>query len=521
MLAIHFLNLYPNYLAWKKTPPGYNYSGQISWLDPWDINVYVAAISWGQQGNFLLKNRYTSLEHQPSLVYPLYTSLGLTFPKINPFLLFHLTTLITGSILFLCLFLISSCFFSSSNESTTTYNTKKYSALSALAISLAGGLGWVFKHQFFSADVNNTAFSFHSAFQRPHDAIGTCLYLLSLFNYFLFLKSTRVESKIQLKKYFDFFIKYKHLIFATFSSLLLIIFFPYYLLNVALIIGFLFFYQKQRQNCRLNFSNFLPLLASFALTTFLTVLYLGHLKSTGFASVAGQKLNPTRLLGIILGYGIVLPIAIGSLLTAKKLTFKQLFLASWFIISLLTAFIPFGFSIFYLRALFAPLIIIIFSNIKQIWLRNKRLALLLLNCFLLFLPLSTFFIFFQRIADVPNTNNFWLYQKKEIFDAFNYLNQQPKKNVLSYYTLGNYLPAHTNKSAVFGHLIQTPDVKNLTKKIKDFYANKLTEEQAKNFLSLYRVNYVIFGYEEQKLGAAVYPFLKEIYKNSEIIIYEY
>ncbi len=507
LLFLHFLNLYPNYLAWKKTPPEYHYSGQISWLDPWDINVYVAAISWGQQGHFLLKNRYTSLEHQPSLVYPLYTGLGMIFPKTNPFLLFHLTTLATGSILFLCLFVISSYFLNSSKKAVSTHKTKNYAVLSALSISLAGGLGWLFKHQFFSADINNTAFSFHSAFQRPHDAIGTCLYLLSLFNYFLFLKNIKN--------------KYRHLIFATFFSLLLIIFFPYYLLNIVLIIGFLFFYKKQRQNYCLTFSNFLPLLISFSLTAFLTILYFGHLKSTGFASVAGQKLNPTRLLGVILGYGIVLPIAISSLLTTKKLTFKQLFLVSWFVISLLTAFVPFGFAIFYLRALFAPLIIIIFSKIKNIWLQNKKLAMLLLNCFLLFLPLSNFFIFFQRIADIPNTNNSWLYQKQKIFDAFNYLNKQPKKNILSYYTLGNYLPAHTNKNVVFGHLIQTPDVKNLTKKIKSFYANKLTEEQAEKFLSLYCVDYVILSYEEKKLGAAVYPFLKEIYQNSEVIIYEY
>ncbi len=43
-----FVNLFPNYYAYVNTPSGYIFSGQASWFDPWDINIYVTAIKWGQ-----------------------------------------------------------------------------------------------------------------------------------------------------------------------------------------------------------------------------------------------------------------------------------------------------------------------------------------------------------------------------------------------------------------------------------------------------------------------------------------
>lgn len=44
IFAIIFINQFPDYYALTKTPKGFFYSGQASWFDPWDINVYTAAI---------------------------------------------------------------------------------------------------------------------------------------------------------------------------------------------------------------------------------------------------------------------------------------------------------------------------------------------------------------------------------------------------------------------------------------------------------------------------------------------
>ena len=84
-----FINHFPNYYAWKNTPEGFTFSGQASWFDPWDINVYVSAINWGQSHGFLMQNVYTSQPNKPIFYYPLYTLLGIVFPNTDVFILFH------------------------------------------------------------------------------------------------------------------------------------------------------------------------------------------------------------------------------------------------------------------------------------------------------------------------------------------------------------------------------------------------------------------------------------------------
>lgn len=515
--TVHFLNLYPNYLGLKKTPENYQYSGQISWLDPWDINVYVTAIINGQEGNFLLKNRYTTIKHQASLIYPFYTLLGMAFPYANPFYLFHISTLFTGSMLFCCLYKISQYFLNLnddilSNETKTQSQVTKhhyYSLLSAWVASLAGGLGWIFKHQFFPADLNNTSFTFHSAFQRPHEAIGTLFYLLSLFYYFLFIYDGQKQQP-----------PIKKLLVALCFSLLLIVFFPYYLLNTVLVIIFLNYYLY-KHHLPLLWKRLWPVVLCFLVVAIFTFIYFIHLRITGFSSVATQKLHSARLLGVILGYGLLLMVSIFNLVKHKQNNLKSIFLISWFGISLLLEFTPFGFAIFYSRALFLNLTIMSFLLIKKVYRNNQQLAKLLLNCLLVLLPLSSLFIFWQRVAEAGNINNYWAYQKNEVWQAIDFLKKQTKQNVLTYYVIGNYLPAHSNKEVVFGHLIQTPNVSLISEQIEQFYANQLSDDQAKNFLTKYNVDYVWLGADERILGLASYPFLKKVYDNSEVRIYEY
>ena len=56
---------FPIIYKYLSTPEGYWFTGQVSWFDPQDINLYVSMIKVGNQGQLLALNLYDSLSSQP------------------------------------------------------------------------------------------------------------------------------------------------------------------------------------------------------------------------------------------------------------------------------------------------------------------------------------------------------------------------------------------------------------------------------------------------------------------------
>lgn len=52
-ILILFSRFFPPFYAYQNTPEGYVYVGQTSSYDPWDINVYVAELRYGQHGKYI------------------------------------------------------------------------------------------------------------------------------------------------------------------------------------------------------------------------------------------------------------------------------------------------------------------------------------------------------------------------------------------------------------------------------------------------------------------------------------
>jgi len=490
IILICFFQLFPHYYAWKNTPQESFFSGQASWFDPWDINVYVAPIRWGQQGHFLLKNFYTTVDHSPALFYPLYTLAGNLMPSLNSFFIFYFLSFIFGSVLSLTIFLISKYFLKSNF----------FALLALFLISFGGGIGWFLDGYFKSADLYITAFTFNSAFQRGHEAIGVTLYLSALTTLYLFIKKAKI--------------KYNY--YSLFSLLFLVIFYPYYLLSFALIgIIFLLWVKKYK-----NKKIVLSFLFNIGLITILTLIYYFHLKSTGFASVASQKLENLNLIAIFTGYGVFLPLFIYSYLKIKNHDQEKFFLLTWFVVSVCLSFLPLGIARFYFRSLFFPLILTSLIFFKQLSQKYFRLSLMIIIILVLVAPLSNFYIFSRRIESIYE-NNAWFYQSSAVEEGFDYLKNQSKDGVLASYVIANSIPAQTGKSVYFGHMIQTPMSGDKREKIGKFYANDLNEQQALEFLKVNKINYVFYSAEEQKLGEPKYSFLEETYSEGSVKIFTY
>lgn len=484
------LNALPNYLAFLKTPPGQVFSGQASWFDPWDINAYVAALGQGQSGNLLLQNSYTTLSHQPVLYYPLYTLTGYLLPKVNSFLLFHILAGAVGLLLFFTIWRTSNFFLKS----------EKRSLLAALMISLGGGLGWMFFPTVQSSDLFMTGFTFTSHFQRAHEGLAVIFYLLTFGFFYLAVEKRSLIFNL----------------FSLASLSLLALFYPFYILSFALVGGLYSFTVYLRREETFPLTYFSASLITGGITSLMYIAHLGS--SNAFGSVLGQNLPTPDLPEIILGYGVLLPLFLYSLKYGKGP--GKLFLSLWFIVNILLAYLPFGFARFYLRTLYFPLILLSLPVIIKLF-QSKNLllklsALLLIGSVLV----SGFFITYKRLLEIGNRNP-WYYLSKEEGEAIRFLRTGQSAGVLAAYRLGNILPALTQNSVYFGHLLQTPKAQEKISGLYRFYGGNLSETEARQFLKDEGVDYIIWGAEEQIMSEnAGYDFLKPVFERGQITIFE-
>jgi len=119
-----------------------------------------------------------------------------------------------------------------------------------------------------------------------------------------------------------------------------------------------------------------------------------------------------------------------------------------------------------------------------------------------------------------------IYPLKDFMDAIFYLRDYTSHNkvILAYETAGNFIPAYAGNYVYMGHA-NTPDEEYKKDQAGKFFEGLMKPEEAHKFLSDESIAYVYFGSQEKDLGKiqdlqAVYPFLKEIYQNSRVKIYQ-
>lgn len=492
------LNNFPNYYAYLKKPANSFYSGQASWFDPWDLNVYAGAVKWGQSGKILLENLYSTETPQKAILYyPTYTFLGFLFRRADPFVLFHCAAFLLGGTLVIALFQMVKVFI----------RQKMLSLLALFLIVFGGGLGWLFFPKTASADLFITGFTFVSHFQRPHEAIGIFLYLYLLVSYFRDSEKARKFSFLSL-----------------IACMLLIIYYPYYLLSYFLICGLFGLLHWLKKN-KTDFLIYL-LINALACSSLAIFYYLYLRLNPTFSGVWQQKLETPSPLMLVLGYGILLIPFIYQLFypIRKK---GALFLNLWVIGSLVLAFFPFGFARFYLRGLFFPLVILAIYCLDEISSKLKINKNYFVALLIICLPISTLFITYRRIGEI-NKGNRWFYLTAEEGKGFDFLKNSTKKNsgVLASYTIANYLPVHTNNRVYFGHFLQTPEADKKIELLYGFFGNLFSESEAEKFIVSNNIDYVWWGKEEKEITAKTeektlkYSFLKPVYENETVTIYQ-
>lgn len=501
-----FFSLYPHYYASKNTPDGYVFSGQASWFDPWDINVYVSAINWGQNHDFLMENVYDSTPNKPIFYYPLYSLTGNLLKNINPFILFYCLSIITSLIL-----VITIIFFLKK-----IYKRNSTVFISTLIVLFAGGLGFLTYPFHDSLDSSMTSFSFHSAIQRPHEGMAVSAYIFLLMSHYYYLNHQ--DQKKQKKWLFSLF----------FFLLITCLFYPYYLLSFILIGSSLFILTPTKIKKDKIICWFILILLG---TAEVLLMQKNLASNPSFSGVIKQKLSNPTVSSLFFGYGLLLIPLFLNLFRFNKLSNLQKYLFTWSMISITLSFLPIGFARFYLRSSLFPVILLMIDLLKEISKKvnqestEKFFFTLLLTLFVI-TSMTSGSIFFKRILETKTLNP-WYFTNINDYKIIEYLKNSTKTldGVLSNYYLGNLIPAYSNNRVYLGHSLQTPDFTNRTTLAQQFYSCSLSQEETKKFLISNNIEFVVFSKQEMDKTNNIadnceYSFLKKVYSTKSGDIYQ-
>lgn len=118
-----------------------------------------------------------------------------------------------------------------------------------------------------------------------------------------------------------------------------------------------------------------------------------------------------------------------------------------------------------------------------------------------------------------------VYPLADFMDGVTYLKNNTKTTdvVLAYEAAGNYIPAYGGNFVYLGHA-NTPDEDMKLKIAKEFFSGEMTVDEAKAFLTKENIKYIYFGPQERELAnindlSVDYKFLNSIFRNNRVIIY--
>ena len=496
-LLASILMLFPHWYAYRATPPGSVFSGQATWFDPWDISVYVAAVRWGQQHSFLMENTFTAEANPAILYYPVYTLAGRVVRFADPFLVFYGLSIVTTAVLVLVLTTIAAHFW---------HDRKTVFAVVAATV-FGGGIGIVFFPELTSLDTAMTSSTFHSAVQRPHEAVAVAAFIGAVFGFY----SVVIEKNKQ---------HHSWTVAAVMTALLL---YPYNALSFFGILGIFSVWQFGSAAWSETKKIMVPLLLAAGVVVAGMAVNLSFNQT--FSGVISQQLASVTLIPFLSCYFFVLIPCSYTIGWIRPLSALQKLLITWIVVCSVLAFLPFGISRFFLRGIFFPFVLLAFLSLDVLVERFAQLPWQYLRTtflvyFVILVSITSIGIFSLRINESTTKRNTWYYFTKDEAAALEYLARLPERDlgVLSSYRFGNAVPAHTNQRAYFGHLIQSPEKDLKVEKLKQFYTGAMSDAEAIEFLNDENIKFIFRGSEETELHPEPleYSFLESAFESGVV-----
>lgn len=473
VILVQFLVHWPDFYRQQNTPPDFWYTGQVSWFDPWDLNVYFSAIGWGKRGGFLFENLYDTQSTQKMAIYGFYILMGMATKSLNlsNAATFHLGDILLSSFLAAVVWWFVGIFFKDRAEKIITF----------ILIFIGGGLGWLFFPRIILPDLGQPGFNLASALRRPHEVASLSFFLLTLGSFW--------RGAIDQQK--------KFLVLAGAALFFALYFHPYSALSLGVILLSFDLYQWIKTGSLVFWRAYLI----FGLVGVLYYLLIGRglINNPGFAGLIGQiQYSPSPLMAV-LGWGILSPLLFVGLITPSPER-KVLFLKAWFVGHFAVIYLPFGFQKLLIRGLWTAVSLLTVRGLRKLCLKLNWNFIGVAALFLVFTSFSTLSMSYQRIVEPPT--NRWIYLTSGEGEIIDYLKThgEDEEGVLASYRLANIIPANTQKRVWAGHTFQSPNFDERLLEVNRFFTGEMKDLEAKAFLQKIKAAWVFWGPDEKALG---------------------
>lgn len=466
----------PDYLKYLSVPEGKWYTGQASWFDPWDLNVYFSAIGWGKRGGILFENVYDTTSAQKTPIFFLYTFLGKIAAVFNlsNTMTFHLSGLLFSILLAGILWWVVKLFLNEEIERKIAF----------IIIFFGGGLGWLFFPHLIVPDLGQPGFTLATTLRMPHEAVSLCLFLLAVGNF-----RQGIVSQ-----------KGKYLLLGAIFSFLNFFFHPYIVVSLAAILFGAFIYRWMKDKS----IEVLKALVLLGVAGGIYYLLLGRvlLANPSFAGQVSQIQPSPSPLHVILGWGLLFPLIIITLLFKeqdKKITFLKI----WFTSQYTTTYLPFSFQKLLFRGLWVPTILLAIQGMRNLCCKKNWNFQVLAGLLLVFTIFSTLYMTYKRI--IESSENRWIYLTQQEGAVIEYLKAHgpDEEGVLASYRIADIIPAQTAKRVYAGHTFQSPQFEERMTETYRFFAGEMNDSEAGEFLQRAGITWVFWGPDEKVIANLV------------------
>jgi len=464
-VLVMIVTLLPYLYGLVNTPADSFFSGVHS-VNAGDTYSYLAWMQQAREGNWLFKVLFTS-EAQPRVVFqPLFLLMGgaASITGFSNIAIFHLSRFLLGIIFLLVVYQFLGLFFSAEKRKTAWW-----------LVAVGSGLGWLWGSYIQGIDLWMVdAVTFLNLYESPLNILA--LTLIVLIFYYLIQYFT-VANK-------------KKLIYAGLSFFWLSIIHPYDFLTVTMIFVFwqllLFFQNDFKGKSKSIFLVFLAGLAG-AIISFASLLQNPALRSWLDANI----LPSPPVLSYLVGYGLLIPLALFSFKVIKLSEDKKSLLIAWLIASLLLVFQPF-FHFQRKLALGLHLPLAILAAYGLCWLVSRfKLPKKFVIVVIAVLALSNIklIILDTYVFDSQLPPYYW---PQDYLEAINFLADQEKGVVLTHPGIANFVPGISGQTVYHGHGDQTIEGERKEEEFAWLISDQGSLADKMDWLASSQINYVLY-----------------------------
>ncbi len=494
-----FFLLFPVLFGYSQSKNGLIFSGLV--FNPIDGYSYFAKMQQGGAGAWSFDLPYSPESNNEIYIFTLYTLFGhiSRVSGLNISFIYQFFRILFAILLFFSLQELLSIFYKKEDL---------YYKGAFISLLFGGGLGWIY---FLSGELPidfwvPESFIFLSSFSTPHFVLT--LLIMSILLTFIIRNQHRM----------------KFAIIIFFLSVILTSISPFAAIMIGIIFGINIILNKEFTKEKfINLALFIIPAGAIGFYQYLSIRDDPILNNWNLQNVT----KTPSIINLLFSFS---PFIIGILILFITLWKKKIILEksiylllSWIVFALFLAYFPFNLQRRFLVGIYLPIVIVFWNLLREYFSTEKKKKIKLTIFVLIGMVLPSNLLIFSGSVNAINNHDPIFFINENVDKAIEWLeaNAEEKSVILTNEENGLIIPALARFKVVYGHPFESINAEETRILINEFWTNKLSDNQSRNFLEENNVDFVFCEYTNNINNCpAITQSLEIIYNAGNVAIYQ-